>query len=183
MGVTGYAEEKEGQSHWFNEEKAQVRVNPTGPEHAQVAVLAGITEYFDALHLHHFGHTQGNRHTRAKAVFEMVARHESTLANILLDYVKDTPDIRLLGQDHAAPGQRAATVAFHARTIPSTVIAKQLAEHRIGVGAGDFYARRCVEALDIDPDDGVVLVSMVHYNTPEEVVQLVKILDHIFKAA
>ena len=67
----------EGQSHWFNEEKAQVRLNPTGPQHAQVAALAGITEYFDALHRHHFGHDEGNRHTRAKSVFELVARHES----------------------------------------------------------------------------------------------------------
>ena len=62
----------EGQSHWFNEEKAQVRLNPTGPQHAQVAALAGITEYFDALHRHHFGHDQGNRHSRAEAVFELV---------------------------------------------------------------------------------------------------------------
>ncbi len=173
----------EGQSHWFNEEKAQVRLNPTGPQHAQVAALAGITEYFDALHRHHFGHDQGNRHTRAEAVFELVARHESTLANILLDYLKDTPDIRLLGQDHAAPGQRAATVAFHARSMPSAVIAKKLADHGIGVGAGDFYARRCVEALGIAPDDGVVRVSMVHYNTSEEVERLVTVLDDILKGA
>ena len=173
----------EGQSHWFNEEKAQVRLNPTGPQHAQVAALAGITEYFDALHRHHFGHDQGNRHSRAETVFELVARHESILANILLDYLKDTPDIRLLGQDHAAPGQRAATVAFHARSMPSAVIAKKLADHRIGVGAGDFYARRCVEALGIDPDDGVVRVSMVHYNTAAEVERLVTVLDDILKGA
>ena len=112
-----------------------------------------------------------------------MARHESTLANILLDYLKDSPDIRLLGQDHAAPGQRAATVAFHARSMPSAVIAKKLADHGIGVGAGDFYARRCVEALGIAPDDGVVRVSMVHYNTSEEVERLVRVLDDILKGA
>ena len=112
-----------------------------------------------------------------------MARHESTLANILLDYLKDTPDIRLLGQDHAAPGQRAATVAFHARSMSSAVIAKKLADHGIGVGAGDFYARRCVEALGIDPDDGVLRVSMVHYNTAAEVERLVTVLDDILKGA
>ena len=33
----------------------------------------------------------------------------------------------------------------------------------------------------MDPDDGVVRVSMVHYNTSEEVERLVKVLDDILK--
>ena len=51
--------------------------------------------------------------------------------------------------------------------MPSTHIAQKLAEHHIGVGSGHFYALRCVEALGMDPEDGVVRVSMVHYNTVE----------------
>ena len=35
----------------------------------------------------------------------------------------------------------------------------------------------------MDPDDGVVRVSMVHYNTPEEVERLVTVLDDILQAA
>ena len=78
---------------------------------------------------------------------------------VLLDFLKDKPDIRLLGQDHAEPGKRASTIAFHARAMPSAVIAERLAAHGIGVGSGDFYARRCVEVLGMDPEDGVVRVS------------------------
>ena len=63
--------------------------------------------------------------------------------------------------------------------MPSAVIAKRLADHGIGVGAGDFYARRCVEALGMDPNDGVVRVSMVHYNTEIEVRKLVSVLDDL----
>jgi selenocysteine lyase/cysteine desulfurase len=63
--------------------------------------------------------------------------------------------------------------------MPSAHIAQQLAEHQIGVGAGDFYALRCVEALGMDPEDGVVRVSMVHYNTVEEVQELIGALDTI----
>jgi selenocysteine lyase/cysteine desulfurase len=63
--------------------------------------------------------------------------------------------------------------------MPSKHIAQQLAEQQIGVGAGDFYALRCVEALGMDPDDGVVRVSMVHYNTAEEVQKLIEGLDTI----
>ena len=168
-----------GQSHWFNDANARARLNPAGPQHAQVAALAGITAYFDALHHHHFGSSNGTRHDRAKAVFELVARHEAELTNILLDFLKERPDIRLLGQDHAEPGKRASTVAFQTPLMPSAQIAERLADYGIGVGNGDFYARRCVEALGLDPEDGVVRVSMVHYNTEVEVNQLVAALDEI----
>jgi selenocysteine lyase/cysteine desulfurase len=63
--------------------------------------------------------------------------------------------------------------------MPSAQIAERLADYGIGVGNGDFYARRCVEALGLDPEDGVVRVSMVHYNTEVEVNQLVAALDEI----
>ena len=63
--------------------------------------------------------------------------------------------------------------------MPSAHIAQRLAEYGIGVGAGAFYAARCVEALGMDPNDGVVRVSMVHYNTRAEVERLVESLDHI----
>ena len=169
----------EGQGHFFNEEKSRYRLNPTGPQHAQIAALAGITEYFNALYGHHFGDATGSLHERAAKVFELVSEHEARLANILLDYLKNKPDIRLLGQDHAEAGKRASTIAFHARAMPSTDIAQKLAEHHIGVGSGHFYALRCVEALGMDPEDGVVRVSMVHYNTVEEVQKLVEALDSI----
>ena len=169
----------EGQGHFFNEEKSRYRLNPTGPQHAQIAALAGITEYFDDLHKHHFGESDLGVHERARQTFELVGDHETKLANILLDYLKGRDDIRILGQDHATPGGRASTIAFHARAMPSKHIAEQLADSKSGVGAGDFYALRCVEALGMDPADGVVRVSMVHYNTVEEVTKVVETIDSI----
>jgi selenocysteine lyase/cysteine desulfurase len=50
-----------------------------------------------------------------------------------------------------------------------------LAERKIAVRNGHFYALRCLEALGIeDPTDGVLRVSMVHYNTLDEVRRLVE---------
>jgi selenocysteine lyase/cysteine desulfurase len=66
--------------------------------------------------------------------------------------------------------------------MPSAHIAQQLAERQIGVGAGDFYALRCVEALGMDPADGVVRVSMVHYNTENEVQSLIRVLDEVLES-
>jgi selenocysteine lyase/cysteine desulfurase len=44
-------------------------------------------------------------------------------------------------------------------------------------GWGHFYAKRAIEALGLAKADGIVRVSMVHYNTPAEVERLVRALD------
>ena len=52
---------------------------------------------------------------------------------------------------------------------------KRLADNFIAVRNGHFYARRCVEALGFeDPEEGIIRVSLVHYNTEEEVGRLVE---------
>ena len=58
-------------------------------------------------------------------------------------------------------------------------LAGKLGDAGIGVGVGDFYARRLVEALGIDPAHGVVRTSFVHYTSPEEVNRLIGALDEL----
>ena len=41
-----------------------------------------------------------------------------------------------------------------------------------------MYAYRLCQALGLDPDDGVVRASLVHYNTPEEIARLIDLLDN-----
>jgi selenocysteine lyase/cysteine desulfurase len=48
-----------------------------------------------------------------------------------------------------------------------------LSEFRLGVGSGNFYAYRLLQALGIDTDDGVVRASFVHYTSEEEVGRLI----------
>ena len=167
------------QGHFFNASDSRYRLNPTGPQHAEIAALAGITEYFDLLYKHHFGSSSENLHSRTRKTFALIAEHETNLANKLLVYLKERQDVRLIGRDHADPGVRASTIAFHINGIPSATIEKRLAEMGIAVGSGNFYAPRCLEALGIDPGDGVVRVSMVHYNTVGEVEKLQEALDDI----
>lgn len=47
---------------------------------------------------------------------------------------------------------------------------------RVAVRHGDFHSRRLIEALGLAPG-GVVRVSMVHYNTLDEVDRLIAALD------
>jgi len=85
--------------------------------------------------------------------------------------------VRLIGRTRAA--ERAPTVSFrHARLSPQDIAAR-LAERRIGIGAAHCYAYRLMEALGIPPGEGVARVSLVHYNSPEEVSRLIGALDEI----
>ena len=95
-GSRGALQEVKAQGHFFNQSESRYRLNPTGPQHAEIAALAGITEYFDALYRHHFGESSEDRHDRAHKVFTLVAEHEATLANRLLGYLKERPDLRII---------------------------------------------------------------------------------------
>jgi selenocysteine lyase/cysteine desulfurase len=51
-----------------------------------------------------------------------------------------------------------------------------------GIRSGHFYSKRlCNDVLGLDGDDGVVRVSLLHYNTEDEVRGLVKVLDDVLK--
>jgi selenocysteine lyase/cysteine desulfurase len=61
----------------------------------------------------------------------------------------------------------------------SESIVREVDKHKIGIRFGDFYARRLIEALGLAEQNGVVRVSMVHYNTVDEVDRLIRVLDPI----
>ena len=55
--------------------------------------------------------------------------------------------------------------------------------HGLGIRWGHFYAPRLIERLGLTEQDGVVRVSMVHYNTLEEVDRLISVLDRALEVA
>ena len=57
---------------------------------------------------------------------------------------------------------------------------KEMDKYNIGIRYGDFYARHLIESLDLQKQGGPVRVSMVHYNTIEEVEKLIQAFDKIF---
>ena len=45
--------------------------------------------------------------------------------------------------------------------------------------ADNFYAWRCLKSLGIDTADGVVRISLTHYNNMDEVEKLISCIDKI----
>jgi len=169
------------QGHYFNDDKPHYRLNPAGPLHAEIAALGGIAEYLDTLYNHHFGETDMVFHARARRVFELFARHETHLANRVLDALGRMPGVRIIGCPTAETGRRAATISFVKSDRSPADITRGLADQKIAVRHGHFYALRCLEALEIDDPEtaGVVRVSLVHYNTEDEITRLIKGLQAV----
>jgi cysteine desulfurase family protein (TIGR01976 family) len=165
------------QGHFFNADKPAYRFTPAGPDHAQIAAVNGVIDYLDALHDRHFGAGQGDPAERARAVCGLLRSRETELLRSVLDFLAEREGVRLIGRRRA--GERAPTVAFSSDRVTSQQIAKSLAAMNIGVGAGDFYGYRLVEALGYDMDDGVVRASFVHYTSPEEIQRLIEALDSL----
>ncbi|HUS54798.1 MAG TPA: aminotransferase class V-fold PLP-dependent enzyme [Thermohalobaculum sp.] len=169
------AQRAANQGHYFNAGHISKRFTPAGPDHAQIAAMGGIVDYTDALYNHHFT-TKLDAGERACQVHDLMRGQEITLMRPLLEYLRGRNDIRLLGPSDAE--SRAPTIALaHAR--PGEDLARDLAQHHIMAGGGDFYAVRLIEALGIDPAHGVLRLSFLHYTSPAEVDQLIKALDQV----
>ncbi len=174
----GLAARLPNQGHYFNAGMPGKRLTPAGPDHAQVAAAAGIADYVETLHEHHFG---GDTHTHtlaemAAAVHALQRRHEEALLDPLLYYLRGRKDLRILGP--RKPRDRVPTVAI-ATGRPPLEIAEALAARGIMAWGGDFYAVRLLEALGIDPGHGVLRLSFVHYTSAEEVDRLLEALEAV----
>ena len=164
----------EPQGHYFNRDLPHYKFNPAGPLHAEIAALAGIEEYIEAVYSHHFEQSHYDFHTHACKVFDLFAEHETVQANRVLEAIKAIGGARIIGQDKAEVGSRAATIAFTLDGVACSHAVKFLVGKRIALRNGHFYALRCLDALGIeDADEGIIRISMVHYNSEEDVSRLV----------
>ncbi|PID61188.1 MAG: nitrogen fixation protein NifS [Gammaproteobacteria bacterium] len=180
-----WLERMHNQSHYFNADAGHKKLVPAGPDHAQVAAATGVTEYFDLLHRHHYGDA-ATHHANADArerlnqrrqeVQALLRRQEIRLLDPLLSWIKDSGRFRLIGSHEA--GRRAPTLSLQLTGNPRDA-ARRLAAQRIMAGAGHFYAPRLLKAIGIDPDQGVLRISFVHYTSADDIARLQEALDSL----
>jgi selenocysteine lyase/cysteine desulfurase len=144
-----------------------------------VAACAGIADYFDALYRHH--EPQGDLEREGPSTLRRLIRvAEQELLAPLLDYLSHLAtrsDIRVLGP--CDPLRRAPTVSLVPGGRDPAEIATELGKRGIISCAGHFYAPRVLDAMGVDSAIGVLRLSMVHYNTPGEVNDVIAALDEI----
>ena len=163
------------QGHYFNEGSLYKRFTPAGPDHAQIAASAGMADYFDALYDHHFG-DQASPAERGEAVHRLMRDQEKILLQPVLNYLRQKNSARLLGPDQAE--HRAPTVAVDLGK-PAREVAQKLSDYGIMAGGDNFYAVRALEGMRVNPDQGVLRMSFVHYTEQAEIDKLLNALDDI----
>ena len=167
------------QNHEFLEGDVPYTLNPGGPNHEELSCLVGVYEYFNNLFEHHFPSEDCSVRQKINKINELIADHEKEIANPLLDYLNSRSDIRLIGRNRIENKDRAPTIAFTMNNKSSKDLSSELVKYGIATRNDNFYAWRCLKALGIDVDDGVVRTSMVHYNTQKDVGNLINALKRI----
>ena len=174
--------ELDPQCHFFNTGYAWKRLDSAGPDHASIAALAGIGDYFAAVHDHHYPEEPDRPlHEKARRAAHLMRAHEEQLGRQLLTALNALP-VRIYGRTDMAG--REANFAFRASAISSREIVDRLAAHDVAAKHGHFYAYRLLQALGVpDLADGVVRLSFSHYNSPEEVARCAEALHQMLEAA
>ena len=181
---SGLLQELPNQSHFFNDAVADKRLNPAGPDHAQVACADAVLDYISDLHVAHGGSSDNGLRLMCEHVSDLWRGHEDSLTPRLLDALTERDDVRLIGPGSlgAAAGHRCPTVAFSPLHIEPDDVARGLVLHGVQTSAGHFYAARVLEGVGIDPDLGVVRLSFVHYTSPADIDRAVGALSLVLGA-
>ena len=168
------------QNHYFvPEDDFQRKLCPGGLNYELTASAAGVGEYLDKVHAHHFPGANISVAERWDQVFGLFAAHEETMIRPIADFLASKAEVRLIGQGVAGRRERVSIFSFLVNGRDSREIPDRLLKNKIAIRAEDFYAARCIDALGAGPRGGVVRVSLVHYNSLEDVNRLTESLDPV----
>ncbi|WP_438426436.1 aminotransferase class V-fold PLP-dependent enzyme [Aquimarina macrocephali] len=159
----------ENQSHFFKDGITKSMLTPAGPDHAQIAAANGILDYFDAVYKHHFDE-EAEPAQRNKALNRLFHEHERTLLEPLLDFLRSCDNVQIIGPDNTE--LRAPIVSIIPKQKKLKNVYESLTGHKLMLGIGNFNSVRPLIDLDIPRQPGVLRISFLHYNSMEEINQL-----------
>lgn len=103
-----------------------------------------------------------------KTPWDQIAAHEEKLQGILIDYLNSKPDVyKIYGEPVPDKAKRVPVISFTVKGWKSKDVVDAIeAKSEFACRWGAFYSNRlCEDVLGLDPVDGVVRVSLLHYNT------------------
>jgi selenocysteine lyase/cysteine desulfurase len=173
--------ELEGPNHFFiPKDEVPYKFELGGASHEGCAGLLALQSYLAMLAgVSHDGGA-GDLLDRAsiERAFDVMTQLELPLQQRIIQALKARRDIRLIGPSSTGP-DRVPTISFVHDRLASSEVARRLHEHNIACRNGHMYAYRLCEALGLDLADGVVRLSLVHYNAMDEVDRLLDALDAV----
>ena len=110
--------------------------------------------------------------------FDLMTACELPLQARLIEYLRSRDDVRIIGPADDGPS-RVGTISFVHDSKSSAEITAAVDRSGVGIRHGHMYAYHLCEAAGLDPEDGVVRTSLVHYNTMEEMERLIEVFDEV----
>ena len=164
--------ELDGLYHYFyGRDKVPGKLEPGNPNYELAWGCTAIVDYLEGL-----GGGGGDALDRA---FDAIAKHEAALSERLLAWLRQRNHVRIIGPSSPDRELRVPTIAFKIADREAAEIVAITDAAKIGIRHGDFHSRRLAEALDVTDHGGVLRVSMVHYNTIQEVDRLIEVLQRV----
>jgi cysteine desulfurase family protein (TIGR01976 family) len=176
--------ELDGPNHAFiPRDDVPYKFEPGGPSHEGCAGLLGLWPYLATLA--GADPVDDPSRTVIERAFDAIRDRETHLQTIAMDRIATLPGVRLVGP-HDRDASRVSTISFVHESIPSREIAVAANRQGFGIRYGHFYAHRLCARLAQhgtlhDVEDGVVRVSLLHYNTEAELEGLADCLETILR--
>ncbi len=144
--------------------------------HEGMAGCLGAIEY-----LEQFGQGQ-TRAAKIKSAWENLAHYEQGLTLNLIEGLRKVKGLTVRGITSAnAMHRRVPTVSFTIDNVNPTGLAKHFAKDNIFVWSGHNYALEPINAMGLMDKGGVLRVGLAHYNTAQEIDQLLGSLNSALK--
>lgn len=163
--------------YFYGEDKVPHKLEPGNPNYELAYSCIGVIDYLEAFARAHGVNATGR--AAVEAAFRIIAAHEEALSERLLAYLRGRRDVTVIGDPSSAQAARVPTISFIVRGARSADIVRAVDPAGIGIRFGDFHSRRLVEGLALPSGDGVIRISMVHYNTLDEVDRLIGRLESL----
>jgi cysteine desulfurase family protein (TIGR01976 family) len=168
---------------WMRSDLAETlpaeRVRPAGTQppghrfetgtqlHENIAGFVAAIEYLAALG------AGDDLRGRLDSAYGAIQSREAELADQLMRDLGKLPNVRVVGVQEADPNQRVGTFGLVVQGSPA-LLARALGEKGIYTWNGNFYAQGVVEHLDLDLEEGLLRIGLMHYNTGEEIQRCVE---------
>jgi selenocysteine lyase/cysteine desulfurase len=110
------------------------------------------------------------RRERLRNGFNELHNRSAELTTQLWNDLSQIDGVLLYGPKPDAP--RTSTVAFTVRGVPSSEVARRLAERGLYLSHGDFYALTVIQRLGLAPE-GLVRAGCTIYSTADEISRLI----------
>ena len=148
-----------------------------------VAGVDAAVQYLEGLGAMLQEKRHNSRRDNITHAMQAVRAYEGALSMELLRVLREIGATIYGIQDESRLHERVPTVCFNLPGLQPARVTEGMADARIGVRDGHMYAPRLMRRLGVDQDSGVVRISLVHYNTVQEIHRFQDVLQSLSRHA